>query len=139
METLVNVLPPTPERERAIIQQQKALAQMDRDPPKTIEDLRLVEGRAALAYFKAWQSIPIRWKGTGRRPIPEEWRRVGLRQSSVSGTNCSQVIKFAHVHNVTHCFCVFDASVRKYSLIMDLVSITLNPRSMVIKFAHRGA
>lgn len=46
-----------------------------------------MEGRAALAYFTCWETIPLRWKGTGRRPIPEDWHHARLRQSFVSGTN----------------------------------------------------
>jgi CRISPR-associated endonuclease Cas1 len=56
-------------------------------PPPTVEALRLAEGRAALAYFTCWETIPLRWKGTGRKPIPPEWHHAGLRQSFVSGTN----------------------------------------------------
>ena len=87
METLEQVLPASLERERALAKQAKALAILESDPPSTMEALRLIEGRAALAYFTAWQAIPLRWKGIGKRPIPDEWHRVGLRQSSLSGTN----------------------------------------------------
>ena len=87
METLEHVLPTSLEREQALTKQAKALTVLERDPPSTMEALRLIEGRAALAYFTAWQTIPLRWKGVGKRPIPDEWQRVGLRQSSLSGTN----------------------------------------------------
>jgi CRISPR-associated endonuclease Cas1 len=87
METLEQVLPASLERERALTKQTKALTVLEGDPPSTMEALRLIEGRAALAYFTAWQTIPLRWKGVGKRPIPHEWQRVGLRQSSLSGTN----------------------------------------------------
>ena len=87
METLEHVLPASLERERALTKQAKALTVLEGDPPSTMETLRLIEGRAALAYFMAWQIIPLRWKGVGKRPIPGEWLRVGLRQSSLSGTN----------------------------------------------------
>jgi len=87
METLEQVLPASLERERALTKQTKALTVLEGDPPSTMEALRLIEGRAALAYFTAWQTILLRWNGTGRRPIPDNWQRVGLRQSSLSGTN----------------------------------------------------
>lgn len=48
---------------------------------------RMVEAWATLAYVGCWQALPLRWKGTGRWPVPPEWHRVGLRQSLVSGTN----------------------------------------------------
>ena len=35
----------------------------------------------------AWLDVPIRWKGTGRRPIPPEWYRMPLRSSLLGGRN----------------------------------------------------
>ena len=52
------------------------------DPPETIDDLRLLEAWAAISYFAAWRTIKLRWKGTGKKPIPPEWRRIGMRQDS---------------------------------------------------------
>jgi CRISP-associated protein Cas1 len=54
--------------------------------PATLEETRMIEGRAALAYFTHWQELTLHWKGTGRKPIPREWYRVGLR-SSFNGLN----------------------------------------------------
>jgi CRISPR-associated protein Cas1 len=86
LETL-GTLPPSLRRDAARRKLEGALAQLKRWPPATIEALRLIEGRAALSYFGCWQVVPLRWKGTGRKPIPPDWYRVGLRQSLVSGTN----------------------------------------------------
>ena len=49
--------------------------------------LLLAEAQAAYAYFAAWQMLPLRWKGTGRKPIPPDWRHVVARPSMVSGRN----------------------------------------------------
>jgi CRISPR-associated endonuclease Cas1 len=46
-----------------------------------------VGARAACAYFTSWQMLPLRWKGTGRKPIPPEWHHVVARPSMVSGRN----------------------------------------------------
>jgi hypothetical protein len=53
--------------------------QLAKRPPKTISTLLGLEGRAALAYFNSWQSLPIRWKGLSRHPIPRDWHVVGQR------------------------------------------------------------
>lgn len=50
-------------------------------PPKTISGLLGLEGRVAYAYFKAWQELPLRWNGTKRRAISDDWRKFGQRQS----------------------------------------------------------
>jgi CRISPR-associated endonuclease Cas1 len=86
LDTLCS-LPASPTRDRSIVRVQRSRHELDVLPPPTIEALRLVEGRAALAYFTCWETIPLRWKGTGRKPIPPEWHHAGLRQSFVSGTN----------------------------------------------------
>ncbi len=80
-------LPVSIERSRAWDALTDTLAELSRTLPASPDDLRLIEGRAALAYFRAWGILPLKWKGTGRRPIPDEWHTIGPRQSSVSGTN----------------------------------------------------
>jgi CRISPR-associated endonuclease Cas1 len=48
----------------------------------------MIEARAALAYFLCWQEVGLSWKGIGRKPIPPEWHRAGLRQGVLmDGTN----------------------------------------------------
>jgi CRISP-associated protein Cas1 len=53
----------------------------------TIDTIRLAEARAALAYFGAWEQVPIRWKGLDRQPVPAEWLSIGLRQSLNGSSN----------------------------------------------------
>lgn len=83
----VRSLPPSLGRDRAANKLAGALHELQHWPPSDVETLRLIEGRAALAYFTCWESIPLHWKGTGRKPIPPGWHQAGLRQSFVSGTN----------------------------------------------------
>lgn len=55
--------------------------ELNQNPPTAIGALLGIEGRAALAYFAAWQGVPIKWKGIGRHPIPDDWYQIGPRQS----------------------------------------------------------
>ena len=98
----LRAIPKTPAQDRGNIQLKRAIADLDRRPLKTIEDLRLVEGRAALAYFRALNSIPIQWKGTGRKPIPESWWTVALRQSGATGTNRQATHPFNAILNYAY-------------------------------------
>ena len=86
LETL-GTLPPSLARDGGRRKLDGALTELERRPPATVEALRLAEGRAALAYFGCGQALPLRWKGTGRKPVPPEWHRVELRQSLIGGTN----------------------------------------------------
>lgn len=73
-------------RNRALEKLSKSLAELNQ-PVATIEMLRLIEGRAALAYFSYWQHTPLQWKGIARHLIPDEWRSIGTRESLISGSN----------------------------------------------------
>jgi CRISPR-associated endonuclease Cas1 len=81
IETLTGALPQSPARERAITKLHQEAAELAMRPPKSISALLAIEGRGAFSYFNAWQSLPLRWKGIGRHPIPCDWHRVGQRQS----------------------------------------------------------
>ena len=40
-----------------------------------------MEANAAAAYFRAWKDMPIKWRGTSKRPIPDSWKEIGQRTS----------------------------------------------------------
>jgi CRISPR-associated protein Cas1 len=87
-ETL-RTLPQSGARDRGIRKQEEEIQGLKWDPPRSIEKLLEIEGRAAYSYFAAWQALPLKWKGLGRRPIPEDWHQVGPRTSGRNkiGTN----------------------------------------------------
>jgi CRISP-associated protein Cas1 len=74
-------LPPNDRLQIAIERIGADVKQLARNPPKSLQALRGIEGRGALWYFSAWRQLPIRWKGLGRRPIPKDWIHVGPRSS----------------------------------------------------------
>lgn len=76
----LNTLPMSPHRANALQIHDDVLAALA-TKPQTIESIRLEEARAAAAYFKCWQGIPLRWKGTGQHPIPREWQWIGARSA----------------------------------------------------------
>ncbi len=39
-----------------------------------------IEGRAAVHYFRAQQGLPIHWKRTNRKLIPDAWHEIGPRK-----------------------------------------------------------
>src|SRR5215831_9971825 len=82
--TLEAAIPASPSRELAIMKHERDARELSTKPPKSISALLGIEGRTAQAYFAAWQSLPLRWKGLGRRAIPDDWHRVGQRQSMIT-------------------------------------------------------
>jgi CRISPR/Cas system-associated endonuclease Cas1 len=69
-ETLAT-FPRTPSRQTTVRKLDQALDELDW-PPETTEGIRMIEARAALAYFTHWQELHLHWKGVGRKPIPAE-------------------------------------------------------------------
>jgi CRISPR-associated protein Cas1 len=37
------------------------------------------EGSAALAYYKPWQEMSLKWSGLSKKPIPPDWHHIGPR------------------------------------------------------------
>jgi CRISPR-associated protein Cas1 len=53
---------------------------------KTLEEIRILEARAASAYWIGWRGIEVTFPRKGKREIPEHWRRFGRRASLLTGT-----------------------------------------------------
>jgi CRISPR-associated protein Cas1 len=67
--------------ERAMNSAYSGLTRLDENPPETITELRALEANCAAAYFRSWQGIPIKWRGTSRRSIPDNWHAIAKRSS----------------------------------------------------------
>jgi CRISPR-associated endonuclease Cas1 len=53
---------------------------------ESIDAIRIVEARAAKAYWKAWRAVPIIFPDKELPRIPEHWRNFGSRVSPLSGS-----------------------------------------------------
>lgn len=81
IETLSAALPQSSATKSALAKLNQEARDLAARPPKSLPALLGIEGRAAFSYFNAWHSLPLRWKGTSRHPIPSEWYCVGQRRS----------------------------------------------------------
>jgi hypothetical protein len=79
--TLTECIDPSPARERGLAELTASASEIERRPPRTMDALRGIEGRVAQAYFTAWRSMPLRWKGLGRKPIPEECSQLARSET----------------------------------------------------------
>jgi len=57
------------------------LTRLNENPPETISQLRVLEANCAASYFRSWGGIPIKWRGTSRKPIPDNWNSIVQRSS----------------------------------------------------------
>src|SRR5271167_2236057 len=67
--------------EQAMKSAYAALTRLDENPPEAIFELRALEANCAASYFRSWVGIPVKWRGTSRRPIPDNWHSIGQRSS----------------------------------------------------------
>ncbi len=53
---------------------------------ETIEAVRLVEARAAGAYWSAWHNVPVTFPSKDLIRVPQHWRVFGSRKSPLTGS-----------------------------------------------------
>lgn len=54
---------------------------------KSIDELRLIEARAAHAYWKVWEGIQLKWPEWAAKRVPAHWHFIQSRNSGKTGTN----------------------------------------------------
>jgi hypothetical protein len=79
--TLEKSIPRSDKWERAMKSAYPALSRLEENPPENISELRALEANCAASYFRSWLGMRIKWRGTSRRPIPDNWSSVGARSS----------------------------------------------------------
>lgn len=133
IETLSIMLPASIAREQAITQLDGHLSELNRRPPRSTGALLGLEGRAGLAYFKAWQSLPLRWKGVGRHPIPHEWLTVGQRgtfaRKKVGNRNASHPVNAI----LNYAYAILESQIRT-----QVIAAGLDPTIGLLHSGRRG-
>ena len=79
--TLMACISPSEARATALGSIARALDRLRTPWTGSKEALLGIEGKCAHVYFGTWRETPIRWKGTGRKPIPPSWSVIGPRFS----------------------------------------------------------
>lgn len=80
LDPLGRVIDVDPTVARVIANLAEALETTD-DPP----GLRLIEARAAAAYWGAWSPLPVRFAHRDKAKVPEHWLTFGSRTSQLTG------------------------------------------------------
>ncbi len=86
-ETMIACLPDSDLRKRADACVTEAINQLGRPWELSKNALLGLEGKCALFYFEAWRTVPVKWKGTSRKPIPESWSSIGFRRGENNHSN----------------------------------------------------
>lgn len=78
-DTIKHISGNSAEAQPILKKMQAQAATFKKKPPSNISTLLSTEGVAAMYYFQYWYSLPLKWKGLARKPIPPEWMRIGTR------------------------------------------------------------
>ena len=134
IDTLCNAFPKSGNVDLAIKKLENEFNLLKRNPPQAVSQLMGVEGRVGYAYFDAWRTCQIKWKGTDRYPIPDDWRQIGRRSSKLGST--SHPNRFAtHPINamLNYAYGVLESQVR-----MQVVAAGLDPAIGILHGNARG-
>ena len=132
IETLTNAVPPSAMQEKALSVHEEIACTLAKSRPATISELLGLEGKAAYAYFQAWQGIPIEWSGAGRRPIPEEWRTIGPRSSNRTNKLGSNKLANHPVNAMlNYAYAILEAQVR--------IQIAIDGYDPMISYLHASS
>ncbi|MGA9334022.1 MAG: CRISPR-associated endonuclease Cas1 [Rudaea sp.] len=114
IETLKCSIPASHQRQKALSALGDAARQLNGVRLPTLRGLLGIEGRVAFHYFRAWHSMPLRWKGLGRKPIPADWRHVGPRQSAIGNKIGSRNRRASHPVNamLNYAYAILESQIR---------------------------
>ena len=134
IDTLCNAFPKSGNVDLAIKKLENEFNLLKRNPPQAVSQLMGVEGRVGYAYFDAWRTCQIKWKGTDRHPIPDDWHQIGRRSSKLGST--SHPNRFAtHPINamLNYAYGILESQVR-----MQVVAAGLDPTIGILHGNARG-
>ncbi len=134
IDTLQQAFPKSANVDHAINKLGNELSLLKRNSPKTVSQLMGAEGRVGYAYFNAWYAFPIKWTGTDRRSIPDDWHRIDRRSSKLGATSRPN-------RNATHpvnallnyAYGVLESKVR-----MQVAAVGLDPTIGILHSNARG-
>jgi CRISP-associated protein Cas1 len=134
IETLRIAFPKSANIDLAIQKLNSEIRLLKANSPSSVSQLMGVEGRVGYAYFDAWRTCRIKWKGIDRYPIPEEWHQIG-RRSSKLGTISHPNRNATHPVNamLNYAYAILESKVR-----MQLVAEGFDPTIGIFHGNARG-
>ncbi len=132
--TLESCFPAAPKRDRAILKIAALIADMDTAPPRDMQALRAMEAICASAYFNVWQTLRVAWKGTARRPVPDDWRSFTGRPSLLNGTKPKNVNASHPVNAMLN----YAYAVRQGHLQINAIAAGYDPTIGIMHHGRRG-
>lgn len=83
------------------------------------DQMMMVEARAAMSYWGAFEGIPLKWKVSAAKPIPEHWLSIGSRVSPKTSRNGRFAIRPFHA-SLNYLYSCLESRVKRYCMIHRL-------------------
>ena len=105
-------VPPSSARDAAVLKANSAVSLLENRSVRSVEDVRLLEARAAAAYFTAWRGAPIRWRSKTRFPFPDAWLTIGSRRTVRDGSATNRHARHPVNAMLNYAYALLHAQVR---------------------------
>ena len=88
---------------------------------ENVDDVRLLEARAAAIYWMAWSKVQMRFPKVDLRRVPEHWLTFGSRKSPLSGFSPRRAVNPMN-SILNYCYSILEAETR-----LAIATIGLDP------------
>ncbi len=122
-------------KERALQKADLGIARLSSSVLADVKAIYAIEGECAVAYFAAWQSVSLPWKGTARKHIPDDWQGYTSRNSQLSG----KVAKNRMASNPINAMLNYAYTVRQTQLQIEAVAQGYDPTIGIMHNRHQGS
>lgn len=75
------------DKAKPILKRIRELEEVLKNKPNDLSTLLSIEGNIAQTYFRYWHMLSLKWRGINRKPIPQEWEKIGSRIGATRKNN----------------------------------------------------
>ena len=112
IDTLNTAVPDSAARIAAVGKAEASISLLEAGSALSVADVRMIEARAASAYFTSWRGLPIRWKSRARHPVPAEWEVFGSRRTVTDGSATNRHARHPVNAMLNYAYALMNAQVR---------------------------
>jgi CRISPR-associated endonuclease Cas1 len=112
IDTMKLAVPDSAARVAAIGKAEASISLLEAGSARSVMDIRMIEARAASAYFTSWRGLPIRWKSRAKFPVPAEWETFGSRRTVTDGSATNRHARHPVNAMLNYAYALMNAQVR---------------------------
>lgn len=135
LPTLQVHIPPSKARDMALEKADAGIERLSQQNFTDINAIFAIEGECASAYFRSWQGLPVKWKGLGRWPVPQEWHAYNWRSSRATGVKPEN----RNASHPVNALLNYAYAVKLAQLKIQAISEGYDPTLGIMHNTHRGS